>query len=145
MPPFRHTLRVRFGECDPQGIVFNPNYLAYADVALTELFREALGSYETLVAGGTDLVMVESRVTYRAPARADDLIDIELAVGRIGTTSTRFDGRILRDGDTLTHLELHYVAVEPRTHAKQPIEGALRDVLERYEAQPPPQRRTASA
>ncbi|HEY8583558.1 MAG TPA: thioesterase family protein [Capillimicrobium sp.] len=130
--PFRHRLRVRFGECDPQGIVFNPNYLAYADVALTELFREAAGSYAEVVASGTDMVMVESRVTYRAPARADDLLDIELAVGRVGTTSMRFDGRILRDGDELTALELHYVAVDPATHAKQPIAGRLAEVLERF-------------
>ena len=39
-----HVLRVRFGECDPQGIVFNAHYVAYFDVALTELWREALGS-----------------------------------------------------------------------------------------------------
>jgi acyl-CoA thioester hydrolase len=25
--PFVHELRVRYGECDPQGIVFNANYL----------------------------------------------------------------------------------------------------------------------
>jgi acyl-CoA thioester hydrolase len=136
MAPFRHRLRVRFGECDPQGIVFNPNYLAYADVALTELMREAAGSYQALVDAGADMVMVSSRVTYRAPARSDDLLDIELAVGHVGTTSMRFDGRILRDGELLTELELHYVAVEPGTHVKQPISGLLRDVLERYRADP---------
>ena len=132
--PFRHELRVRFGECDPQGIVFNPNYLAFADVALTEMFRDAIGSYEAMVREGTDLVMVESRVTYRAPARADDLIAIELATGRIGTTSTRVDGRVLRDGELLTELELHYVAIEPGTHAKRPIDGLLRTVLQRHAA-----------
>jgi len=31
----RHELRVRYGECDPQGIVFNANYLLYFDVAFT--------------------------------------------------------------------------------------------------------------
>lgn len=133
-PPFRHPIRVRFGECDPQGIVFNPNYLALADVALTELFRAAIGSYAAMVEAGTDLVMVESRVTYRAPARADDLIDVELSVGRIGTTSTRFDGRILRDDQLLTEFELHYVAVDAGTHAKRPIGGVLREALERYAA-----------
>jgi len=29
---FVHELRVRYGECDPQGIVFNANYLLYFDV-----------------------------------------------------------------------------------------------------------------
>jgi len=35
--PFVHPLRVRYGECDPQQIVFNANYFAYFDVAMTEL------------------------------------------------------------------------------------------------------------
>ena len=46
VPPrmaFRHLLRVRYGECDPQNIVFNANYLLYFDVAFTELWREAVG------------------------------------------------------------------------------------------------------
>ena len=33
--PFVHRLRVRYGECDAQGVVFNANYLMYFDVALT--------------------------------------------------------------------------------------------------------------
>ena len=36
---FFHPLRVRWAEVDPQGIVFNGNYLTYADVAITEYFR----------------------------------------------------------------------------------------------------------
>lgn len=37
-PRFAHEFRVRYGECDPQGIVFNPNYVAYFDHAMTELW-----------------------------------------------------------------------------------------------------------
>ena len=48
--PFRHSLRVRYHECDPQGIVFNANYLAYHDIAVTELWREAFGSWDGFVA-----------------------------------------------------------------------------------------------
>jgi len=36
---FRHRLRVRWSECDSQGVVFYPNYLAYFDHLLTELWR----------------------------------------------------------------------------------------------------------
>ena len=45
---FRHPLRVRFHECDPQGIVFNANFLAYADIAMTELYREMFGSWKAV-------------------------------------------------------------------------------------------------
>ena len=45
-PPFVHQLRVRYHECDAQGIVFNAHHFAYFDVTLTELWREAFGSYD---------------------------------------------------------------------------------------------------
>ena len=118
--PFRHELRVRVNECDPQGIVFNANYLVFFDVAMTELFRAAVGSYLDFVARGTDLVLAESRLVYLGPARADELIYVELAPARFGTTSMRIDGRIVRDGHVLTQAELRYVAVDPATGAKKP-------------------------
>ena len=132
--PFRHALRVRFNECDPQGIVFNGNYLVFFDVTLTELFRAALGSWHEMVHRGTDLLLVESRVTYRAPARADDLIDVELAIARFGTTSLTIGGRILRGGDLLTDADLHYVGVSAEGHEKQPLPPWLRAALEPYAA-----------
>jgi len=33
------AIRVRWGEVDGQGVVFNANYLMYADVAVTEFMR----------------------------------------------------------------------------------------------------------
>ena len=48
--PFSHRLRVRFNECDPQGVVFYANYLMYVDVAMTEFWRAAVGGYAAMVA-----------------------------------------------------------------------------------------------
>ncbi|MFZ5617174.1 MAG: acyl-CoA thioesterase [Pseudomonadota bacterium] len=39
---FFHPLRVRWSECDGQGIVFNVNYFLYYDIAIWEWTR-ALG------------------------------------------------------------------------------------------------------
>ena len=41
---FTHRIRVRYAECDPQGVVFNANYYAYFDLLMTELWREAVGA-----------------------------------------------------------------------------------------------------
>jgi len=70
--PFVHPLRVRYGECDPQGIVFNANYLLYFDVAFTELWRAAVGPWQEMVAMGVDAVVAEANLEFRAPARYDD-------------------------------------------------------------------------
>src|SRR5262249_61340495 len=56
--PFRHRLRVRYNECDPQGVVFNANYLTYFDLTMTELWRQ-LGGYQAMVEAGVDMVVAE--------------------------------------------------------------------------------------
>jgi acyl-CoA thioester hydrolase len=129
--PFLHELRVRFNECDPQGIVFNANYLVYLDVAFSEMFRDPAGSYLAFVQAGTDLVLAETRIVYRVPARSDDLIAVELHPTHFGTTSMRVQGRIVRDATLLADAELRYVAIDPATQRKKPND-AVRAALERF-------------
>src|SRR6266850_2032541 len=64
--PFVHELRVRYGECDPQGIVFNANYLLYFDVVFTELWRAAVGPWQEMVARGVDAVVADATLSFRA-------------------------------------------------------------------------------
>jgi acyl-CoA thioester hydrolase len=130
--PFVHRLRVRFHECDPQGVVFNAHYFAYFDVALTEMWREAFGSYADVVAGGTDVVVVEAAATFRAPARFDDELDVELVIDRLGTTSMTMATAIRRDGELLVEGRMVHVFVDTATMAKQAIPERLRSGLEPY-------------
>jgi acyl-CoA thioester hydrolase len=129
---FVHRLRVRFHECDPQGVVFNAHYFTYFDVALTEMWRAAFGSYQSVVEQGTDVVVVEAAATYRAPARFEEEIDVELAIARLGTTSMTTQTAIRRDGDLLVEGRLVHVFVDPATMAKQAIPAHVRAGLEAY-------------
>ena len=86
--PFRHPLRVRFHECDPQGIVFNANFLAYADIAMTELYREAFGSWKAVMDEGIDMVVAEATVRFLTPLHFDEEIELVATVTRIGNTAT---------------------------------------------------------
>jgi acyl-CoA thioester hydrolase len=130
--PFVHRLRVRFHECDPQGVVFNAHYFAYFDVALTEMWRAAFGSYQSVVDQGTDVVVVEAAAKYRAPARFDDEIDVELSIARLGTTSMTTETAVRRDGELLVEGRLVHVFVDPATMAKQEIPDRVRGGLEPY-------------
>src|SRR6476661_5371703 len=94
-----HELRVRYGECDPQGIVFNANYLLYFDVAFTELWRAAVGKWTDMVERGVDAVVAEANVKFRAPARYDDVIRLEARIARLGTTSITNEIDVVRNGD----------------------------------------------
>src|ERR671936_1834840 len=84
--PFRHRLRVRYNECDPQGVVFNANYLTYFDLTMTELWRE-LGGYQAMVDAGVDMVVAEARIRYLAALRFDDEFEVRATVVNLGKTS----------------------------------------------------------
>lgn len=133
MPPFRHRLRVRYNECDAQGAVFNSNYLVYFDVTITELWRDAFGSYDRVLEQyGVDIVVGEANVRYFSPARFDEELDIDLSVEKLGTTSmtTRYD--VLRDGDRIAEGRLRHVFVDLAGGGKREIPEAMRTLLERY-------------
>jgi acyl-CoA thioester hydrolase len=130
--PFVHRLRVRFHECDPQGVVFNAHYFSYFDVALTEMWRAAFGSYAKVVQDGTDVVVVEAGATFRAPARFDDEVDVELVIERLGTTSMTMAAAVRRDGELLAEGRMVHVFVDPATMAKKEIPANVRAGLEPY-------------
>ena len=89
--PFVHELRVRYGECDPQGIVFNANYLLYFDVVFTELWREAVGPWQEMVERGLDAVVAEASLRFRSPARFDDVLRSRARIER-ARAHERHDG-----------------------------------------------------
>ncbi len=128
--PLIHTLRVRYGESDLQGIAFNAHYLNYFDIGMTELWRAAYGNYQTMLERGVDIVLAEARLRFRKPARFDDELDLSVAVTHMGTTSivTRHFAR--SGGDVVAEGDLRHVLVDLQTLAKTPIPDWARDGLE---------------
>jgi acyl-CoA thioester hydrolase len=134
--PFRHRLRVRWSECDLQGVVFYPNYLAYFDHLLTELWREAVGSYARIQELGIDLVVAEAGIRYRVSARFDEEIELRARISRLGTTSMTMalTAERVADGVLLAEGELRHVFVDPKTFEKREMPGQVRDRLQRFAA-----------
>lgn len=130
--PFRHQLRVRYNECDPQGVVFNANYLTYFDLTMTELWRE-LGGYQAMVDAGVDMVVAEARILYRAPLRFDDDFDAQVEIARLGETSMSAEILLARDGEPVAEGELRYVFVESGGGSTAPIPEPIRAGLARYQ------------
>ena len=126
---FVHELRVRYGECDPQGIVFNANYLLYFDVAFTEYWRDRVGPWDDMVSVGVDVVVAEANLRFRAPARFDDVLALEVTTEELGKTSmtTRVD--IQRDGELLVEMRLRHVFVDRRTWSKTAMPDGIREQL----------------
>jgi acyl-CoA thioester hydrolase len=127
--PFAHKLRVRYGECDPQGIVFNANYLLYFDVAFTELWRAALGPWQEMVDRGIDAVVADARISFRAPARFDDELELHAQPTRIGTTSITTQIDVVREQAVLVTGTLRHVCLATDTWAKTALPEWIREGL----------------
>ena len=127
--PFIYKLRVRYAECDPQGVLFNANYLAYVDHTITELWRAAYGGYTVMLDRGVDIVVAEANLRFLGSARFDDEVEIEALVSRIGTTSLTTAYRFLRTGELLLEATLRHVFIDRGTGTKTPMPQWARDGL----------------
>jgi acyl-CoA thioester hydrolase len=114
---------VRFAEVDQQGIVFNSHYLVYCDEAMGALL-DGIGFAEV----GLNGRLVASTLTWTAPARYGETIDVYARCARLGRTSMGFEFDV-RVGSracclvTTTHVYANADGVP------QPLPEGLRAVL----------------
>lgn len=124
---FRYYLRVRYGECDAQKVVFNSRYSDYVDISTSEFMR-ALGFGEALVNGDLDFQLVKQTLEWKAPAHFDQVLKISVYAGHLGNTSftiaTEF--RIAGDDQIIATAETVYVMVIPHKLTKTPLPNDLR-------------------
>jgi acyl-CoA thioester hydrolase len=130
--PFVHELRVRYGECDPQGIVFNANYLLYFDVAFTELWRAAVGPWQEMIEHGVDAVVADANLGFRAPARFDDELQLRAQIARLGESSITTEIDVIRAEELLVAGRLRHVCVATDTWRKTDMPDWIRDGLQRF-------------
>ena len=123
---------MRYGECDPQGIVFNANYILYFDVAFTELWREALGPWQEMVERGIDAVVAEANARFRSPARYDDVLQLRARITRLGDTSLTTEIDVVRDGEVLVEGRLRHVFVDAETWKKTRMPAWIADGLRSF-------------
>jgi acyl-CoA thioester hydrolase len=121
--PYVHHIRVRYGECDMQRVVFNAHYLAYCDDAADFWFRQLGVQLE----GGTwDVMVKKASITWEGAARVHDDLAIAVSVCRWGNTSfdARFDGTV--EGAPVFTAEITYVAVTTGTTDTVPVPDEFR-------------------
>ncbi|MGH3950342.1 MAG: acyl-CoA thioesterase [Pseudonocardiaceae bacterium] len=128
----RMPLRVRFHECDPQGVVFNAHYLAYADMASFECLKALFGSYASLRERGVDLVVAESTVRYLAACCFDDEIDVDSFVERVGTTSLVLRFEMRRGAERVAEVINRYVWVSTQHLRPARPPGDVSDAFARF-------------
>ena len=99
----RHQVTIEWGDCDPAGIVYFPNYFTYFDASTNALFRRALGcnKYEMLKRYGiVGIPLVDVGARFIVPSTFGDVVTIESRVAEVRRSSFRMLHRLLK-GDTL--------------------------------------------
>ena len=134
MAAFLHRLRARYHECDPQGIVFNANHIAYVDVALTELWREAFGSYDEMGKLGFDMVVADVHAAFRASVAFDAEVTLALAIERFGRTSMTTHWVTSVGDQTCVEGEIIHVWIDATTAKPIEIPDDARKALAPYAA-----------
>jgi len=133
---YRHSITVRYGECDMQRVVFNANYLAYVDDAVDNWMRSALSSQleqtgdpTNLHNVGFDFMVKKATVTWTSAVRFAETVDLDCSISRWGSTS--FDVEVLGsvDGEERFVSSVTYVSVDPQSQRPVPVPSSVKSVL----------------
>jgi acyl-CoA thioester hydrolase len=123
---FRQSVRVRYGDCDMQQVVFNANYFAYIDDAVDQWVRSALGDYTQV---GFDFMVKNLTMEWSSPARYADVLDLDVSVSRWGRSS--FDVTVtgaVAERPVFTAVVV-YVSTQPGSATPVPVPDAVRTAL----------------
>ena len=134
---FKHTLRVRWRECDIQGIAYYGSYIDFIDVAQAEYFRNlGILTHQANGRKNFDLAAVKVTLEYKSPARMDELIDIFLRVEKIGRTSIDKRSEIYRSDtdELLCSGQTISVNFDSELGKSREVPGEIRDIIDKFES-----------
>lgn len=130
---FLHPLRVRWNECDMQGIVFNANYFLYYDIAIWEWTRALGYSF----ADAPEFVTAHAECDFRGSAVFDDELLIGMRCARLGTKSMEIAAATFRGDDALTVGKLVYIHVRKGTRETAALPPAFIERVTAFERAAP--------
>jgi 4-hydroxybenzoyl-CoA thioesterase/acyl-CoA thioester hydrolase len=128
--PYRTRRMVEFHDTDMAGIMHFSAFFQYMEMAEHELLR-SLGFSVYSTAGGEHISFprVAASCDYHAPARCEDVLEIEVRVERVGEKSITYDFRFSLDGrdvatGSMTSVCCHVEPGSPPRSTKIPAEMA---------------------
>jgi acyl-CoA thioester hydrolase len=100
-PVFRHQYRVTYAECTIGNHVYYSRYLEILEAARGEFFRHAGCPLLPLQESGAAFPVIGLQLAYKAQARYDDLLTIELWITELRGVRLSFGFQILHSGGRL--------------------------------------------
>ena len=133
---FSTQFRVRWMECDAQGIVFNGTYLGYLEMATAEYWRNlGIGIYHLPRSGFFDLAVVKTTIEFRSPALVDEMVEARVRVSRIGNSSMDMQMELYRPKPELllTTIDAVYVGYDATSGTSRRVPDEFRKLITHYE------------
>lgn len=134
---FKTSVRVRWMECDAQGIVYNGAYLGYLEIGQSEYYRNlGFAIYIIPQSGYFDFAVVKSTLEFKAPAKVDQIIELHVRVSNIGNTSLTLNMEIYPEGSDrlLSSVEAIYVGYDAVTETSKRVPDDIRQLVNHFEA-----------
>jgi 4-hydroxybenzoyl-CoA thioesterase len=94
-------VEIEFGDCDPAGIVYYPNYFRMFDAATAHLFEAALGMKKiawTRHYGIVGIPMVDTGARFIKPARFGDVVTINTTITSFRRSSFDVGHQVFHEG-----------------------------------------------
>ena len=140
----RLAIAVRWGDCDPAGIVFFPRFFVMFHEAMESWFGECLGApYEDVILRRKlGFPSVHTEADFRKTTRFGESVVVELRVGHLGRTSMRLEYNIVGQAGDVRATGATVCAVmdldpdHDTFHRAVPLPDDLRDAIERFRGVP---------
>lgn len=87
----KSKIRVRYAETDMMGIAYYGNYFTWFEVARIRLLDDLGMPYREMEKQGFRLPVLETKATYKLPARFDDEVEIKTLLKEIPTVRFTID------------------------------------------------------
>ncbi len=101
MISYETTLKVRYYECDPMGIVHHSNYLRYFECARDEMIASWGYSIEQCQADGLTFPLVNAQLRFHRPALSGDTLRITAEIDGLPMAKLVVNQKIFNQRDEL--------------------------------------------
>ena len=126
---------VRWSDCDTAGFILWSAYTRFLEIAETEFFRGMGYPYRILFDQlNIWIPRVQLHFDYKSPALLDELLDVEVWVGKIGNSSIRLEFDIIKPDGQIA-MEAYMVLVTTSREwppSPVPVPDELRSAMAPY-------------
>lgn len=133
---WRTPVKIRFGQCDPAGIVYTPNWFDIFNGVVEDWYPACLGlDYHAILRDDRIGVgYAHASADFLLPGFMGETVDVAVVLGKIGRASFNLTLHALKGDDEAVRGRLVVVCTSLVEHRAVPIPPKLREALEGYQA-----------